>query len=158
LQPKSWHWSSARLLHFIATIDDVDPKDRALTVRLAIGRALHRKLWAAGLLANDKRRIARARDPKWMAERLGYRQEEWSIEQTLRTGHWLLVCCWRALPEVFGRHRGVPFIHQSFEDFALKLCAELVRRDPVFLPSTEPRDVGGYWNKSTPISTTFVRD
>jgi DNA-directed RNA polymerase, mitochondrial len=75
------------------------------------------------------------------------------------------VCCWRGLPEVFGRRRGVPFIHKSFEDFfALKLCAELARRDPVFLPSIEPLhpwtdwDVGGYWNKSTPISTTFVRD
>jgi hypothetical protein len=80
----------APLLHFVATVDDVEPKDRAREVRLAMGRALHRKLWMADRLTKNKtlqRRIAKARDPKWAGARAGYRQEEWSIEQTLRAGH-----------------------------------------------------------------------
>src|SRR5262249_28226370 len=43
-------------------------------------------------------------------------------------------------------------------------CAELVYRNPAFLPATEPLGdwtdwrAGGYWDDSTRVSTTFVRD
>ena len=58
----------------------------------------------------------------------------------------------------------MPFIRPWFTDYVTQLCADLaLKRHPMFLPSDQPPHpwtgwrTGGYWDRDTPISTTFIR-
>jgi DNA-directed RNA polymerase len=155
----------APLMNFIAA-DKSKPKKKPYNVRLAMGEALHRACFMARLLESDRklhRRLTKM-PAKKAIEKSGYRREEWSKKQHFVAGHWLLRCCLRGLPDVFELRSRVPFIREWFAEFAPELCVDLARRYPVFHPSIEPLHpwtgwrTGGYWNKSTPISATFVRD
>ena len=94
----------------------------------------------------------------------GYRQDSWTNKERLLAGHWLLRCCLTALSDVFDQRSGVPFVRQWYTDYVTQLCADLaLRRHPSFLPSDRPLHpwsgwrTGGYWDRDTEISTTFVR-
>src|SRR5262249_5896436 len=130
-----------------------------MKLKLDMGRVLHQKLLTKRLLkekrgvkANNRRRAI-------------YRQPRWSDVDYVRAGNWLLDCVVERLPDIFGLDGdGLPCITKEGEEYALALCAELVYRNPVFVPAIEPLQdwtgwrVGGYWDDSTRVSTTFVRD
>jgi Autographiviridae RNA polymerase len=166
------------LMNFIASRpkrpgDKSGPKRPDIKVRIAMGEALHRACYLADVLLTDRKRHRRLMNAATKAKALkqsDYRGEKWSEEQTYFAGHWLLGCVLALEDEFFGPVFGldrndVPFIHEWFEkDFAPALCADLELRCPVFHPSTERLHdwtgwrTGGYWNESSPISATFVRD
>ena len=94
----------------------------------------------------------------------GYRQDSWTNKQRILAGHWLLSCCLAALPDIFGHRSGVPFVRPWYTDYVTLVCADLaLHRHPMFLPSDQPPHpwtgwrTGGYWNRDTAISTTFIR-
>jgi DNA-directed RNA polymerase len=154
------------LLHQIAIGWKRGDESAAMKLKLAMGRVLHDKLSTRRLLKENRGaygRIMKA-DNKHRAI-WKYRQCGWSNETCVRAGNWLLDCVLEKLPGIFGLDwGGLPCVTKEGEEYALALCAELVYRNPAFLPAREPlKDwtgwrAGGYWDDSTRISTTFVRD
>jgi DNA-directed RNA polymerase len=154
------------LLHGIAVGRKKNDKSAAMKLKLAMGSTLHRKCLMKGLLKTNRKAYNKVRKAKnkhcavWP-----YREPDWSNKRYLRAGNWLLNCVLKKFPEYFVLDGDkFPCVTKAGEDLALRLSAELVPRDPVFLPSTEPlRDwtgwrKGGYWDDNTRISATFVRN
>jgi DNA-directed RNA polymerase len=137
-----------------------------MKLKLAMGRVLHDKLSMRRLLRENRGaygRIMKA-DNKHRAI-WKYRQSGWSNETCVRAGNWLLECVLEKLPGIFELDwDGLPCVTKEGEEYALALCAALVYRNPAFLPAIEPLQdwtgwrAGGYWDDSTRISATFVRD
>jgi DNA-directed RNA polymerase, mitochondrial len=148
------------LLHGIAVGREKNDKSPAMTIKLSMGRELHKKCFTAGLLKQNRKMTASNK------YRAFYREPSWTNEQYVRAGNWLLDCVLHRFPEYFvlDDGDGFPCVTKEGEGLALRLSAEPVYRDPVFLPSTEPlRDwtdwrKGGYWDDNTRISAPFVRD
>src|SRR5262249_30102423 len=146
-----------------------DPPPRSTRARdseKAMGQVNVAKLSTRRLLKENRgayRRIMKA-DNRHRAI-WKYRQRRWSNETCVRAGNWLLDCVLEKLPGIFVPDWDrLPCITKEGEEYALALCAELVYRNPTFLPAAEPlRDwtgwrAGGYWDDSTRISATYVRD
>jgi DNA-directed RNA polymerase, mitochondrial len=137
-----------------------------MRIKLAMGRRLHDQLLMKKLLIQDEKaykRVTKAKN-KHLAV-LRYREPFWSRDQYVKVGNWLLDCVLQALPIYFAREPdGFPCVTEAGKEFALQLRAELIYRDPYFLPTTEPPQdwtdwrCGGYWDNGTRISATFVRD
>src|SRR5262249_39530550 len=111
-------------------------------------------------LLKEKRGVKADNRHRWK-----YRQPRWSTADYVGAGNWLLDCVLEKLPGIFVLDwDGLPCVTKEGEEYALALCAELVYRNPAFLPAAEPlRDwtgwrAGGYWDDSTRISASFVRD
>jgi DNA-directed RNA polymerase, mitochondrial len=142
---------------------------------LDIGRAVQGELWAAKLLRDDKalhRRLSRISDPRKLARlarKAGYQRKDWSEEQVLKAGAWLLDCCLQAMPDVFETHReprrgDVISIRPEAAELAAALREEAMWSHPVLVPCTSPPKpwtgwrAGGYWDERTRPSAAFVRD
>jgi hypothetical protein len=129
-------------------------------LKQTMGRALHDMLFLRGLLKRNHRaydRIMRARNKHRAA--LGYREPRWSVDKYVRAGNWLLSCVMiKYSPRYFTRYRGLPCVTVEGEEFALRLRAEFIRRNPDFLPSTEHLDEwvgyrsGGYPNNDPRVA------
>jgi Autographiviridae RNA polymerase len=154
------------LLHQIAIGWKGGDESAVMKLKLTMGRVLHDKLLMRRLLKENRGaygRVMKADNRHRAIWR--YRQPRWSNEQYVRAGHWLLDCVLKNLDGIFVLDRdGLPCVTREGEEHALALCAELVYRNPVFLPTTEPLQdwtgwrAGGYWDDGTRISATFVRD
>jgi DNA-directed RNA polymerase len=143
----------------------------SLKVVLALGRALHAKLDMASLDRRTYRRIMQAKNRHRAAWK--HRTPGWSEKKYARAGNWLLDCALCLAFEdgssVFeldytDDQAGFPTVTKAAEDYVCRLREQLVYRDPVWLPSTEPVAdwtewrSGIYYGDSAHISTTFVRD
>ena len=154
------------LLHEIAMGWRRGGESASMKLKLAMGRVLHDKLLMRRLLKENRGAYSRVMkaDNKHRAI-WKYRQRRWSNEQYVRAGHWLLNCVLKRLDGIFVLNwDGLPCVTKEGEEYALALCAELVYRNPAFLPATELLQdwtgwrAGGYWDDGTRISATFVRD
>jgi DNA-directed RNA polymerase len=153
------------LLHQIAVGWKDGDKSAEMKLKLSMGRALHDKLLMSRLLTKNRDAYKRimAADNRHRAI-WKYRQPRWTNEQYVRAGQWLLNCVLDQLGDIFVLRDGLPCVTKEVEKYALELCAELVYRNPAFLPATEPlRDwtgwrAGGYWDDGTRISAAFARD
>jgi DNA-directed RNA polymerase len=152
------------LLHEIAV--GRKPRSPAMRLKLAMGRTLHDKCEMKNLLKQNRgtyKRVMKAKNKHAAVWR--FREPRWTKEQCVRAGNWLLDCVLQRLPKYFALdpQDGFPDLTKEGEKFASELFAELIYRDPVFVPATEPlRDwtdanVGGYCDHSTGISTSFAR-
>src|SRR5262249_31327222 len=104
-----------------------------MKLKLAMGRVLHDKLLTKRLL-KEKRGVKADNRHRWK-----YREPRWSTADYVRAGNWLLDCVLEKLPGIFVLDwGGLPCITKEGEEYALALCAELVYRNPAFLPATEP--------------------
>jgi Autographiviridae RNA polymerase len=161
------------LMDFVATEDGLlaadERREKPLyRVRYDMADALHRAYWTWMLERDrtnyDPRRAIAKHGRRKALHESGYRQGNWTNKQRIRAGNWLLRCCLIAQPDIFGHRSGVPFVRAGCTDYVTQLCADLaLRRHPMFLPSNQPLHpwsgwrTGGYWNRDTEISTTFVR-
>jgi DNA-dependent RNA polymerase len=159
------------LLHYTA-IERMgnDEKSQAMNLKLAMGHTLHGKCFMLGLLNEkpcDYERITKSDNRHRAMGRYwkDYRQSRWSDEQCVRAGNWLVDCVLQALPLYFALDdEKFPLVTEVGREFARRLSAELVYRDPIFPPATEPLQdwtdwrTGGYWSDTTRISASFVRD
>jgi DNA-directed RNA polymerase, mitochondrial len=130
-----------------------------MKLKLAMGRTLHEECLRKGLLKQNRKAN------KKVMQAWKYREPSWSNEQYVQAGNWMLACVMQKLNGHFVRDRdGFPGVTEEHKEFVLRLRAELIDRNPVFLPTTEPLQdwtgwrSGGYWDDGTRISATFVRD
>jgi len=133
----------------------------AMKLKLRMGRTLHDKCFMRGLLKRDRRaykKIMQAENRHLAVWR--YREPHWLNEEYVRAGNWLLDCVLQKLDGHFVLDRdGFPDVSEAHKEFVLKLCTELVYRDPVFVPVAESLPPWTNWRYGdSVISTTFVRD
>jgi hypothetical protein len=154
------------LLHQIAIGWKRGDESAAMKLKLVMGRTLHDKLLMRWLLKENRGAYGRVMKADNRHRAIWkYRQPRWSNEQYVRAGHWLLGCVLKRLDGILVLDcDGFPCVTKEGEERALSLCAELVYRNPAFLPATESLQdwtgwrAGGYWDDGTRISATFVRD
>ena len=92
---------------------------------------------------SSKRRQQMARA---QAKRAGYITKEWDVERRLQAGVWAIDQLLTVLPDVFrtvtegekGGPERVLVLTNTARDFARGVLSELIRRNPVWLPQTEP--------------------
>jgi DNA-directed RNA polymerase len=154
------------LLHQIAIGWKRGDESAAMKLKLVMGRTLHDKLLMRWLLKENRGAYGRVMKADNRHRAIWkYRQPRWSNEQYVRAGHWLLGCVLKRLDGILVLDcDGFPCVTKEGEERALSLCAELVYRNPAFLPATESLQdwtgwrAGGYWDDGPRISATFVRD
>jgi DNA-directed RNA polymerase len=153
------------LIHQIAVGWKKGDESAVMKLKLAMGRALHAKLWMKRLLAKDRgayERIMKSKNRN--REAWKYRESLWPNTYCVRAGNWLLDCVLQRLAGIFILDKdGFPCVTKEGEEFALRLCDERVYRDPVFVPTISPPAnwtnwrSGGYWDDGSRISATFIR-
>src|SRR5262249_42974810 len=156
------------LLHGIAKGRRKRDKSPAMNFKRIMGRALHDKCFMKWLLKNNRpayTKVTKANNKSLAAWKYRQHYPQWSNEQCVRAGNWLVACVLKALPLYFAlEHDGVPCMTLVGKEFKRQLYAELPYLDPAFQPATESLEdwadwrEGGYWDSTTRISTTFVRD
>jgi len=135
-----------------------------------IGKALQGELWAARLLKDNKRLLSKiAKIPDTTArlraaKKAGFRQRDWSQEQLLKAGNWVLNCCLQALPDVFELlPDGTIDVRDDARELALALRERAMWSNPVIMPCTEApkpwtgQRAGGFWDERSRLTATFVR-
>jgi hypothetical protein len=103
--------------------------------------------------ASSKRRQQAARA---QAARAGYRTNDWSAELRLQAGSWALDQLLTILPDVFvtineSQEKGGPervlTLTAAAETYARDTIADLIRRNPVWLPKTKEPPCWTDWDK-----------
>lgn len=148
-----------------------------------LGDDIRAECWAQGLLQHDEvlsRRVTavarseygsvqrRREEAVKLAKRARYRTREWTQQDLVRAGQWLLNLVLETLPEVFttieqadGSH--VPTITEGALEIAQQAMELVVQRQPVLPPCTEApapwTDMwrGGYWDERSRLRAPFVR-
>ena len=159
------------LLDFLMSKEPKKHEKQVYKVRLDMGETLHQAYWewmwgrdrrdADG--AKLRRHNKRAKHRHEALRTSGYRSKNWTPEDRLRAGNWLLECCLTAMPDIFFLHNREPFMHEWAKTIMIQRCASLELRDPAFQPAYKvPAPwtgwrTGGYWDEDTPIGATFIR-
>ena len=163
--------------------NSVGQKDNYRDTALNIGAGIAGECWAAELTkhapdlakriekrvrqkhTSSKRRQQAARA---QAARAGYRTNDWSTELRLQAGNWALDQLLTALPAVFvttteSQDERFLTLTEAAQAFARDCIADLIRRNPVWLPNAEepPRwsdwAVGGTADKRLSLSLRLMR-
>jgi DNA-directed RNA polymerase, mitochondrial len=151
-------------------LHSIGQKEPYRDTALAIGRAIGGECWAAGLtkfaplLAKriEKRvrqahlsSMRRQQDARARAARAGYRTNDWSIELRLQAGSWAIDQLLTLLPDVFmvanqtlekGSERTLTITEEA-RAYADNVIADLIRRNPVWLPTTQEPPRWTNWNE-----------
>lgn len=150
---------------------------------LALGMNIAGELWAADLLMHDAqlhKRISRAvklrhgnvkyrkQAARSIAKRLGFQSRQWTKEELIVAGTWLVNVLTRALPDIFewqvsaGGDRWLT-LSPDAHDKAVRVIEDTIYRTPVHLPTLTPPvlwtdwNVGGYEDARNFQRTQLVR-
>jgi DNA-directed RNA polymerase len=168
-------------------LNSIGQKDKYRDTALNVGAAIAGECWAAELTkhapdlakrierrvrqehSSSKRRQQAARA---QAARAGYRTRDWSTELRLQAGSWALDQLLTILAKVFvaiderqekGGPQKVLSLTPAAETYTHDVIADLIRRNPVWLPGTKgpPRwtdwDKGGTSDKRLSLSLCVMR-